>query len=360
MQWSSNYNVLDRALHYVAFSAPFVQRALEDLENDLFGRALRTARSRDEVFITGLPRAGTTLLLESLHGTGEFGSFTYRHMPFILAPMIWHKIASAQRRRGGAVQRAHGDGMPLSFDSPEAFEEVVWLAHLRKRFVRERTLVPLSKDMISTEFTDALRLWIRKVLTLAARPGAPWPRYLSKNNANLSRIGVLTELFPTSTILVAFRDPEAHVGSLSVQHDRFSRAHVDDRFSRRYMAWLGHYEFGANFRPIDFSGWLGEAPVPREPDDDFWFRYWSAAYAYALEQRTENVRFVDFDELVRNGAPYLERLGEAVGVRRIDALVRAAGALRARTSKPIDAGACRPPTRQAAREIHARLRAAAL
>jgi len=40
--------------------------------------------------------------------------------------------------------------MQVSLDSPEAFEEVLWLAYLRDRIVAERTLQPLSRLVPST------------------------------------------------------------------------------------------------------------------------------------------------------------------------------------------------------------------
>lgn len=363
MPLSGNYSAVDRALHYLAFSVPFLQRALGDLESDLLRRRLDGVVSRDEVFVTGLPRAGTTLLLELLHGTGEFETFTYRHMPFVLAPLIWSRLSKPFRKAGAGMERAHGDGMSVSVDSPEAFEEVVWLAYLRGAVVGKRTLSPVSRDMLTGELADAMRASVRKLLALSPRSGddaGPSPRYLSKNNANISRLDAVTTLFPTSRILVVFREPRAHVGSLRTQHARFRSEHAQDRFSRRYMEWIGHYEFGASFKPINFSGWLDDEAVPPEPDESFWTRYWTMAYTYALEHATENVRFVDFDRLLAEREPYLERIAEAAALQDTSALTRAADGLRAPTTKPIDTSACSPEIRRAAEEVHSRLRAAAV
>src|SRR5262245_19705570 len=271
MRFSDRYGPIERAIHYLAFSAPFVQKALGELENDLYARSHARPSPGREVFITGLPRAGTTLLLDLLYRTGEFCSFTYRHMPFVLAPLIFGRASRAHARSGREIERAHGDGMQVSLDSPEAFEEVLWLTYLRESIVAERTLEPLTIDMVSQPFEDAFRATIRKLL--AERGGLLSSRYLSKNNANVSRLGVLSELFPNSTIIVAFREPSAHTASLMRQHRRFSSAHSTDAFARRYMAWIGHFEFGLNFRPINFSGWLDGSEIDRNPTADFWVRY---------------------------------------------------------------------------------------
>ncbi len=36
--------------------------------------------------------------------------------------------------------------------------------------------------------------------------------------------------------------------------------HARDPFARRYMEAIGHYDFGANLRPIDFDGWATATP----------------------------------------------------------------------------------------------------
>jgi hypothetical protein len=210
--------------------------------------------------------------------------------------------------------------------------------------------------MVSMEFENAFRATIQKLL--AQRAGDRGARYLSKNNANISRLGVLSQLFRDSTIIVAFREPSAHTASLMRQHARFSTAHASDSFARRYMAWIGHFEFGLNFRPINFSGWLDGRLIEREPNADFWLRYWIVAYRHALEHRTDNVIFVDFDRLLAEQESYLAAIGSALGLRRPDSLAEQARTLRAPTT--VEHG--EPPgegTLQEARAVHADLRAAA-
>src|SRR5688572_33205166 len=100
MSLSRSYSLVDRALHHVAFSLPVVQRTLGELESDLYRKQLDAVTSRNEVFVTGLPRAGTTLVLELLYQTGQFASFTYREMPFILAPPMWRPLAASSGHAG--------------------------------------------------------------------------------------------------------------------------------------------------------------------------------------------------------------------------------------------------------------------
>ena len=360
MSLSRGYSLVDRALHHVAFSLPVVQRTLGELESDLYRKQLDTVTSRNEVFVTGLPRAGTTLVLQLLYQTGEFASFTYREMPFILAPLMWRRLSASSERAGRLVERAHGDGVKVSYDSPEAFEEVAWLAHLGSSIERKHTLAAVPAEAVTEEAASALKSMARKLILAATRPDqAMSRRYLSKNNANISRLGAIARIFPTARVLVVFRDPLAQVASLMGQHKRFLAEHAKDRFSERYMRWIGHFEFGANHKPIDFDGRWGSNGAPGTVDAQFWMEYWTAAYRHVLEHRTAQVRLVDFDALRQAPRPGLERLARDAAVRDTDRLISAAPTLRAPTVRALDAGAVPADVLLAAQEVHQRLQAAA-
>ncbi len=362
MSSSSNYNFLDRVLHRLAFCHPIVQKIFSELENDLFKRELEAIESRQEVFVTGLPRAGTTLMLELLYATGEFKTYTYRDMPFILSPLLWNKLSRFFQKAGTKKERAHGDGMEISFDSPEAFEEVVWLTHMSDKIVHRKWLVPLSADDITEEFSGAIRDSVRKVLIRAEHMGPDLQefRYLSKNNANLSRIDALRKVFPTASILVLFRHPLAQISSLAKQHEHFLQVHASDPFSRQYMRWIGHYEFGENFKPINYGGWLGSAEPSSGVDETFWMRYWNVAYSYALEHRTTNVHFVDFDRLLQDREVTLEKISKALALKHEGALIEAAKTLRSPTTRPVEVSSCPPDDWFRAQDIYSQLRSLAI
>src|SRR6185436_2307720 len=113
----------------------------------------------------------------------------------------------------------------------------------------------------------------------ARQPESRSRRYLAKNNANIARIALLARLFPACRIVIPFREPASHVASLMRQHSRFTALHAADRFALDYMNWLGHYEFGAALRPIDFGGWRGAPAAETAGSPDFWLTYWVRAYA---------------------------------------------------------------------------------
>jgi hypothetical protein len=88
--------------------------------------------------------------------------------------------------------------------------------------ITQAELTPIPPEDVDVEVRDAIRNSVRKILALTQQsdPATRQLRYLSKNNANISRIGTLLQLFPTSKILVVFRNPLAQIRSLARQHER--------------------------------------------------------------------------------------------------------------------------------------------
>lgn len=325
------YSVADRLLHRLAFAHPVLQKALGELESDLLARRYAHVEARRPVFVTGLPRAGSTLVLETLFATGEFSSFTYREMPFVLAPLLWSDLTKGARRDGARRGRAHGDGVEISFDSPEAFEEVVWLAYLGEKIVGETSLAPVGAADVTSEFRDAFGKLIRKLIAARSAGGAA-TRYLSKNNANIGRIDALKALFPDATVVLCLREPAAHATSLMTQHRRFLAMHQEDRFAADYMRWIGHFDFGANFRPIDFCArGISRAAAA---DADFWLRYWIDAYRFAQARLGDGVAVFDYDFLLREPRRALADLARRAGVADEAAVAAAAATIRAPTTAP--------------------------
>src|SRR3546814_15140574 len=59
-------------------------------------------------------------------------------MPMVMAPLLWSRISGAFRLDGHRQERAHGDGVLIDFDSPEALEEVLWRAFWPAKYTRDR------------------------------------------------------------------------------------------------------------------------------------------------------------------------------------------------------------------------------
>lgn len=124
MAFEIAYSALDRMVHRLAFAAPAVQLAAAGIEASLLSGRFKDVAVGPPVFITALPRAGTTPLLSALSLFPSLAAQTYRDMPFVLAPLLWSRLGGAFRRGGAPRERAHGDGVAIGLDSPEASEEV--------------------------------------------------------------------------------------------------------------------------------------------------------------------------------------------------------------------------------------------
>lgn len=322
MKPSAAYGAMDRALHHLAFASTEAQLALADVETGLYKKTLDRIEIREPVFITSLPRAGTTLLLEVLSVLPDFAGHTYRVMPFVLCPLVWDRISRPFRRTAKAAERAHGDGVVIGFDSPEAFEEVVWLKFWQSHYHDDRIDV-WEADDIDEEFEAFLRDHMRKIIALGAVSGGDIPerRYLSKNNANIARLDTLTAMFPDCHILIPIRDPWDHAASMQRQHERFAQIHRTDGFARRYMEWLGHYEFGAAHRPMDFNGWRSRYAGHSAFDPAYWLTYWGECYTRVLEADPRRLVFIDYDRLCAAPNRSLAALGEALGIRHVKRLL---------------------------------------
>jgi hypothetical protein len=321
-----DYSPLDRFTHRIAFLNRAVQLSAADVEDVLFSGRFHHFPIERPVFITSLPRAGTTLLLELVSGHPAFASHCYRDMPFIMAPVLWNSISARFRQRAVPREREHGDGVMVGYDSPEAFEEVIWKAFWPDRFRGERA--PLWKDEDDgTEFQEFFSKQMQKVISLRSHEDSRKNRYVSKNNGNIGRLGFLKRLFPDCQILVPFRDPVAHASSLRRQHLSFSDIHKREPFSKSYMKDIGHFEFGELHRPISFPG-LGELPRDVGADRvEYWMAYWNAAFEHVLGN-AERVTLLSYENLCRRGSEGLGVLSDVLGLDDEAGLVAAAGMLR--------------------------------
>jgi hypothetical protein len=206
---------------------------------------------------------------------------------------------------------------------------------------------------------------MRKILLLGGK--GPEGRYISKNNANIARLDLLPCLFPDCRIVVPFRNPLDHVGSLLRQHRSFLEMHAEDAFTATYMASIGHHDFGQGLKPLDFDGWLtrrqGEGPADDPADDPlgyaFWLRYWIAGFEYLLAHANANVVLLDYDRLCQEPEQSLRGLFDAIGFDDVS-VAALAETLRVSTRydpKDFDVS---PDLKERALALHATLAGAAL
>ncbi|MBC7141806.1 MAG: sulfotransferase [Rhodobacteraceae bacterium] len=329
----SDYSALDRVLHRLALASPVRAEMMHDIERGAFLKSAPEDTGR-HVFVTGLARAGTTILMREIHRTGEFGSLTYADMPFVLAPNLWARLSRKGHQPGVKAERAHGDGIEVDTQSPEALDEVYWRVFDGKAYIGAEGLRPHDPDEdLIAGYRDLIRLVLRKTGKT---------RYVSKNNNTILRLGALARAMPEAEFLVPLRRPLDHAASLLGQHRRFLDA---DAFTRDYMTWLGHHEFGATHRPFLFGGRPSGDPMTM----DYWLTLWLSVYGAldAVEAACPNVTFVPYEALSADPAVW------AAVAARIGVPAAAAGELRPVPDKA--PGAHDAELVRRAAELHARL-----
>ena len=297
----------EHLLHRLTLGSAPVRDISFDIERAAYRKKLPRDPAPAPIFVAGLARAGTTILMRGLHDSGGFASLSYRDLPLPLAPNSLARITRGTNRSVIARERGHGDGIFHDLDSPEAIEEVFWghFEGARYRQPDALTPAPVAPDTI-TAFRDYVEL-------VRLRHGGG--RYLSKNNNNILRLPALIEAFPDAVLLHPFRDPLQQASSLRYQHRRACALADQDPRRASFTTWLGHHEFGRDQRPFAFAGAPGQE-LDRE-SLDYWVTAWISVYR-SLSNQPEAIGarqlFVDYDRLCRGGGKLGPELTERLGL----------------------------------------------
>lgn len=243
----TNLHQSDFFLTRFANSVPGALKILGDMETDLLRRRLDKILLDRPIFITGLARSGTTILLNVFSSLPNIGTHRYRDFPFLFVPYAWNQFQDRIASTDKPVERPHKDRICITKESPEAFEEPIWEYFFP--FVHKpdaRHVLTVSDD--NSQFNSFYVEHLRKVLLLRGRE-----RYVSKGNYNIARLEYIAHLLPDTFFVIPIRHPLTHVNSLVRQHRLFSRYSEEDRRVPEYMRAAGHYEFGPQRVPINLD-----------------------------------------------------------------------------------------------------------
>lgn len=313
----SDYSLADRLVHKIAFGSSIPQQMLLDMEEKKHGDRIAAQQIGAPIFVTSLPRAGTTLLLEVLAHHPALVSHNHRDMPFVLSPMMWQQMTKRFQVDQELKERSHGDGLKVNVDSPEAFEEVLWMRAFPGHF-RDGSIALWGKQLPAGFISRFTRHMKSLVASRGTGEGSA-AHYLSKNNANIARIPALAKAFPEAVILVPLRDPLDQARSLLKQHLKAIESHKDSGFSRAYARDIGHLEFGANHRPILFGKMADVAKEHSAETLTYWLHYWIEAYSALVG--SEDCIFVDMERFTAN--PPMAKLYETLGLSADDGAIAA-------------------------------------
>ena len=121
-----NSQKLDEAFHVARWMdvlGGFIDRhkglgiKLGNLETRLLADSLAEVRIDQPIYIAGLARSGTTLLLEILSWVPELTTHRYRDYPALYTPYLWNRFLDyTPQQKADPVERTHrgspGDGDP--------------------------------------------------------------------------------------------------------------------------------------------------------------------------------------------------------------------------------------------------------
>lgn len=274
---------------------------LGDWESRMLRAEIDALSIQSPIYVSGIARAGSTILLEWLGRHPDCATHRYKDYPLVHIPYWWNAFLSrTPQRSAGPAERAHADGIMITPESPEAFEEVLWMSFFPESHSPEHSNV-IDGRIRHPHFESFYRDHIRKLLLV--RGGR---RYLSKANYHVTRLEYLQLLFTDARFVIPVREPVWHIASLMKQHRLFCEQEAANVKALAHMQRVGHYEFGLDRRPIN-PGDDGRTAEIRElwaqgREVEGWARYWAMIYGYlaarleaggALAERSLVVRYED-------------------------------------------------------------------
>jgi hypothetical protein len=291
-QWLHDFYLGNRSVAELSF----------DLECMLAGK---TAPVDQAVLVTGLARSGTTSVFNHIYNSGEHASLLYSDMPFLLMPNLWGKH---QRPADNTkTERFHGDNILVGADSPEALVEFSWKTFLKDSYI--------TKDYLKIHDLDPKHLSkYEKYMSLICKARGK-SRYVSKNNNNILRIKGLLKLNTPKKIIMLYRHPIDHAGSLMKLHVKFSKQQTEDPFVLRYFNYLGHHEFGLNQKPFYLDpGVYQQMAYQDKSNFDFWLLSWFNYYSHVVKHHLNDVMLVSFKDVCEQPLKVYPFINEQLGI----------------------------------------------
>ena len=235
------------------------------------------------IYVTSLPRSGTTILTEMLEKHPLVTCHHYSDFPNVWTPYWRNYLLQKSRRQAPELkERAHKDRIMVSNDSPEAVEEVLWMNFFSSLHDPAGNNV-LDGEERNSEFDTFYQEHILKLL--AVREST---RYLAKGNYNVSRIRYILSLFPDARFLIPVRDPVHHIASLVKQQKLFTGASKEDSRIPLQLALSGHFEFGPDRILVNFGNKQANEAISaawgRGSEVEGWARYWAETYRHIYQQ----------------------------------------------------------------------------
>ena len=280
-------------------------RGLGNLESLTLRDQLDAIEIDRPVYVTGIARAGTTIALELLSRHPELASHKYRDFPGQFVPTWWNRGQSHQSL--ALEERAHGDRLQVTQDSPEAMEESLWMASFPEAHNSDVTNV-LDRKTKNPAFEKFYLDHLRKMLVVRDRA-----RYLAKGNYNFTRLAYLQELLPSSRFVVMVRHPRNHIASLIKQHRLFCAGQKAYPRALTHLQHVGHFEFGLDRRAVCIGNQVAQEVMhlwQQGEEVRGSARYWASLYGWLHNQLEQDAQLSEATKLLR----YEDLCADSAGV----------------------------------------------
>lgn len=304
---------------------------LGNVESRILQDELAKTRVEAPIYVAGLARSGSTLLLELLAEHADTVTHRYKDYPPVFTPYWWNRFLGFMPKKDAEpAERAHKDGIVITPESPEAFEETLWMAFF-SNLHDPKTKAVLDRNTSNPAFERFYRDHIQKLL--AVRGGK---RYLSKGNYNLTRLSYLQKIFSDARFVLPMRAPAWHIASLIKQHRLFCDGLADNPKALDHMRRVGHFEFGLDRRPINAGDDVAVAAI-----QDLWAkgeevegqaRYWAHLHGRLADQLDADpklrdaVLIIGYEDLCSSPVATIKDLFDHCGLKITkDTLDRLAG-----------------------------------
>jgi hypothetical protein len=275
---------------------PVFWRWLGRLESNLLADQIQQVPVHMPIYVAGLARSGSTLLHEIVCSHPHVATLRSKDYPMLFTPYWWRR-ATANMRPQPPRERPHRDGMMVTPDSPDALEEMVWMAFFSGCHDPSVSNL-MGADDSHASFEAFYNFHIRKLL-LAERA----TRYAAKANYHVARLSYLIRLFPNARFVIPVRAPATHVESLLRQHDWFSRGQRQYPRALAFMRRSGHFEFGLDRRPMNLGDGERVRRILQAWADGEEVRglamYWRMVYEYLADLLDSNAAVRDATLVVR-------------------------------------------------------------
>lgn len=272
--------------------------ATGNLETSFLTERLSEIEIDRPIYVAGLARSGSTILLEILASADGVVTHRYNDYPPLFVPYFWNLLLRhLPKKQLKPVERTHLDGLMITPESPEAFEEVIWMTFFPALHQPGATgLLDARTD--NPTFERFYREHVRKLMYV--RGGN---RYASKGNYNVTRFNYLSKLFPDARFVLPIREPTGHIASLMKQHALFTKGEQGNPHMLAHLRRIGHFEFGMDRRPSN----AGNAAAISEVDALWqageevrgWARYWRRLYQYLADALDRDRAFKEAAIVVR-------------------------------------------------------------